>query len=118
MKLLGENSNQVVISRKFLGNDLFEINFSCDWCSGQFEFFSSAENIQNLHKLLCAIARGKKIGDWLSDEGDIELIFSVQPLGLVRTSVVCCPSVNLAYSGKLEFELELELSSFDEIQCS
>ena len=113
MKLLGENATCIEISRKSPSSDLVEFGFSCDWCSGKFEFFSSNQDFAKLEKLCASIASGKKRGGWLSEEGDIELKFLVQSSGRVRANVICCPSVKLAYPGKLEFEVELELASFE-----
>ena len=113
MKLLGENSTRIEISRKSPSSDLVEIDFSCEWCSGKFEFFSSNQDFAKLEKLCASLVSGKKRGSWLSEEGDLELKFTVQSSGCVRASAICCPSVKLAYPGKLEFEAELELASFD-----
>lgn len=113
MKLIGENAAQIMFTRKSSSSDLIEIIFSCEWCAGQFEFYSSAQDFEKLRKLCGAIAAGRKSGSWLSEEGDLELKFTVQSLGQVRASAVCCPSAKLTYPGKLEFEVELELSSFD-----
>ncbi|WP_413208478.1 hypothetical protein [Rhodospirillum sp. A1_3_36] len=112
MKLLGENSTRIEISRKSPSSDLVEFDFSCEWCSGKFEFFSSNQDFAKLEKLCASIASGSKKGGWISEEGDLELKLLVQSSGRVRVNVICCPSVKLAYPGKLEFEAELELASF------
>lgn len=112
MKFLGENSACIQISRKSPSSDLVEFDFSCEWCSGKFEFYSSIQDLKNLKKLCASMVSGKKKGSWLSEEGNLELRFATQSSGRVRTSVICCPSVKLAYPGKLEFEVELELPSF------
>ncbi|GAB2185096.1 hypothetical protein [Roseibium sp. LAB1] len=112
MKLFGENSARVEFSRKLPSSDLIDFKFSCEWCSGEFQLFSSDQDFEGLERLCNSIAKGKKKGSWISEEGDLELRFSVQSLGRVRASVICCPSVNLTHPGRLEFEMELELSSF------
>lgn len=113
MDLLGENSARIAIARKSPSSDLVEFNFSCEWCSGSFEFYSSNQDFAKLEKLCASIASGKKRGGWLSEEGDLELKFNVQSSGRVLVNAICCPSVKLAHLGKLEFETELELASFD-----
>lgn len=115
MKLLGENSTCIEMLRKSQSGDLVEFYFSCEWCSGKFEFFSDTQDFAKLEKLCASIAAGKKKGGWLSEEGDLELKFSVQSSGRVRVKAICCPSVKLDYPGKLEFEAELDLASFDRI---
>jgi len=115
MKLTGENSARIEVSKKSSSSDLIEFEFSCEWCTGKFEFFSTSQDFVKLKKSCALIASGKKRAFWLSEEGDIELKFSIQSSGQVRTSVVCYPSVKLAYPGKLEFEVELELSSFNHV---
>jgi hypothetical protein len=115
MKLLGENSTRIEITRKSPSSDLVEFDFSCEWCSGKFEFFSDNQDFMNLEKLCASIASGKKKGGWLSEEGDLELKFTMQSTGRVRVKAICCPSVRQEYPGKLEFEAELELASFGNI---
>ncbi len=114
MKILGDNSAKLEILRKSPTSELFVFNFSCSWCTGSFELYSEAENYKKLQTACRKIAEGKRVSTWLSEKGDLELKFSRSLLGKIRTIVICNPSVTPDFPGKLEFEVELDLASFDQ----
>lgn len=113
--LTGELAAKLEINQLSSASGLVEVHFSSEWCSGNFNFFDSNEGLAELVRTCKSIGSGKKKGHWMSELGDLELTFLLQPSGTVRTTVVCSPSVNLTYGGRSEFTVDFDGGCFAQV---
>lgn len=115
MKLTGDSAASLELLRRSSTSDLIDFRFSCSWCAGGYELYSEPENYQKLELACHKILNGKQKTAWLSEKGDLELIFTKTSLGKIRARVICNPSVMLDSPGALDFEVDLDLASFDTV---
>ena len=113
MQIIGDNAGMIEFLRKNSESDIIIFNFSSEWGSGKAELFSDRKNFKKFGLEVQKIATGKKKMSWLSEEGDLELKMNVGSTGKIVVSIVCCPSMNLQYPGRIEFEFETSLSAID-----